>query len=217
MTKEEELRFVNGAFEALVRRGAATQNMFTPSSVTDQDIDVFEKRFDIKLPSLFRTYLTSYCYDFSVICAPIPLDGVECAAENCEKGLWWIELLALPKENPLKNLYGLMESFREVCTNEELIGLDLRSVSKLVPIGDWDGMLCIDLSDGTLCSFGQTEFDWEQAGYLDKNKIAHGIRRMGSFQELLELYFYGKYDMEYEKQIVRNHEEKPDYSAYIQR
>ncbi len=110
-----------------------------------------------------------------------------------------------------------MESFREVCTNEELIGLDLRSVSKLVPIGDWDGMLCIDLSDGTLCSFGQTEFDWEQAGYLDKNKIAHGIRRMGSFQELLELYFYGKYDMEYEKQIVRNHEEKPDYSAYIQR
>lgn len=217
MTKEEELCFVNGAFEALVRRGVAEYSMFIPSAVTDSEIDAFEERFDIKLPSLFRAYLSSYCYDFSVICAPIPVDGLENVQEDCEKGLWWIELIALPKENPLKNLYGLMESFREVCTNKGLVGLGLESIRQLVPIGEWDGMLCIDLSDGTLCSFGQTEFDWEKAGYLDENGIAHGIKRMTDFKELLELYFYGKYDAAYEKQVAKNNEEMPDYAAYIQR
>lgn len=215
MTKEEEERFVADAFAALVRRGVAKQNMFAPSAVTNQEIDAFEKRFAVKLPSLFRTYLSAYCYDFSVICAPIPVDGLENVRENCEKGLWWIELLALPKENPLKNLYGLMESFREVCTNQDLVGLDLESIRALVPIGEWDGTLCIDLSDGTLRSFGQTEFDWKSAGYLDENGIAHGVRRMSGFQELLELYFYGKYDAEYEKQIAESQEEQPDYAAYM--
>lgn len=217
MTKEEELRFVSRAFEALVQRGVADRGMFVPSAVTDREIDAFEERFDVKLPSLFRAFLSSYCYDFSVICAPIPVDGLEHIEKNCEKGLWWIELIALPKENTLKNLYGLMESFREVCTNKNLVGLDLESVKRLVPIGEWDGTLCIDLSDGTLRSFDQTEFDWEKAGYLDEKGIAHGIKRMADFKQLLELYFYGKYDEEYEKQIAENDGEKPDYTAYIQR
>lgn len=217
MTKEEELRFVSGAFEELVRRGVAERNMFVPSTVTDGEIDAFEERFHVRLPSLFRAFLLSYCYDFSVICAPIPVDGLENVQENCEKGLWWIELIALPREDPLKNLYGLMESFREVCTNKDLVGLDLESVNRLVPIGEWDGMLCIDLSNGALCSFAQTEFDWEKAGYLDENGVAHGTKRMADFKELLEVYFYGKYDAQYEKQIAENNEEKPDYAAYIQR
>lgn len=217
MTREEELRFVNGAFEALVRRGVAKPHMFVPSAVTDWEIDAFEKKFDINLPTLFRTFLCAYCYEFSVICAPIPLDGIEFAGKNCEKGLWWIELLSLPRENPLKNLYGLMESFREVCTNKDLVGLDLESIKGLVPIGEWDGMLCIDLSDGTIRSFAQTEFDWKKAGYLDGKGIAHGIKRMTDFQELLEVYFYGTYDAEYEEQIAKIEEERPDYSAYIQR
>ncbi len=219
MTREEELRFVDGAFQALVQRGAAKPHMFEPSAVTDAEIDAFEQRFGVKLPTLFRTYLCAYYYAFSVICAPLPLDGMETARAgiDCEKGLWWIELLSLPKENPLKDLYGLMESFREVCTNKDLVGLDLESIKDLVPIGEWDGILCIDLSDGTLCSFAQTEFDWKKAGYLDEHGIAHGIKRLNGFQELLEVYFYGTYDAAYEEQIMKNQEEKPDYSAYIQR
>lgn len=90
MTRKEELRFVNGAFEALVQRGVAKETMLSPSTVTDEELDAFEKRFDVKLPSLFRVFLSAYCYDFSVICAPIPVDGLENIQENCEKGLWWI-------------------------------------------------------------------------------------------------------------------------------
>lgn len=217
MTKKEEESFVKGAFEALVTRGVAERGMFTQSNVTQQELDAFEERFGVKLPSLFRIYLSTYCYDFSVICAPIPVDGLENAKENGEKWLWWIELLSLPKEEPLKNLYGLMESFREVCTNKELLGLTLENVRNLVPIGEWDGTLCIDLSDGGLCSFSQAEFDWKKAGYLDEKGIAHGIKRMVDFKMLLDLYFYGKYDREYEIQIAKNNEEKPDYTTYIHR
>lgn len=217
MTKEEELRFVRGAFEALVNRGVADRGMFTPSTVTDRELDAFEKRFDVKLPSLFRTYLSAYCYDFSVICAPIPVDGLENVQENCEKGLWWIELLSLPREEPLRNLYGFMESFRAVCTNKDLVGLSLESIKKLIPIGEWNGMLCMDLSDGSLCSFEQVVFDWKGAGYLDEKGIAHGIKRLSDFKTLLELYFYGKYDKEYERQLEKNNEDKPDYTIYIQK
>lgn len=217
MTKEEELQFVRGAFEALVRRSVADEDMYVPSPVTDADIDAFEKCFDVKLPSMFRTYLMTYCYDFSVICAPIPVDGVENSEENCEKALWWIELLSLPKEEPLKNLYGLMESFRAVCTDRELVGLSLESIKGLIPVGEWNGTLCIDLSDGSLCSFEQVVFDWKGAGYLDAHGIAHGTKRLPSFQTLLELYFYGKYDEAYERQLEKNHEGKPDYTVYIQK
>lgn len=217
MTREEEVCFVRGAFEALVDRGVADRSMLTPSTVTDRELNAFEESFGIRLPSLFRAYLMAYCYDFSVICAPVPVDGLENMQENCEKGLWWIELLSLPKEEPLKNLYGLMESFREVCTNKDLIGLSLGSIKGLVPIGEWDGILCLDLNDGSLCSFEQTVFDWKRAGYLDENGTAHGIKRLPDFRTLLELYFYGKYDKEYEKQLEKNNEEKPDYAAYIQK
>lgn len=217
MTKEEELRFVREAFEALVNRGVADRSMFTPSTVTDRELDAFEKRFDVKLPSLFRTYLSAYCYDFSVICAPIPVDGLENVQENCEKGLWWIELLSLPREEPLRNLYGFMESFRAVCTNKDLVNLSLESIKNLIPIGEWNGMLCMDLSDGSLCSFEQVVFDWNGAGYLDEKGIAHGIKRLPDFKTLLELYFYGKYDKEYERQLEKNNEDKPDYTIYIQK
>ena len=217
MTKEEEQRFVKEAFEALVKRGVADSSMFTQSPVTERELDAFEVKFDVKLPSLFRIFLSTYCYDFSVICAPIPVDGLENGKENSEKWLWWIELLSLPKEEPLRNLYGLMESFREVCTNRELLGLTLDNVKNLVPIGEWDGMLCIDLSDGGLCSFQEGEFDWKKAGYIDDSGIAHGVRRMADFKMLLEVYFYGKYDREYERQIAKNNGERPDYTAYIHR
>lgn len=226
MTQAEEEKFVKGAFQALIDRGVAKQNMFTPSTVTDTELNKFEKTFDIKLPSLFRTYLKTYCYDFSVICAPVPVDGMEHTESGSEKGLCWVELLSLPREEPLKNLYGLMESFRSVCTDSELVNLGLDKVRRFVPIGEWDGTLCIDLSRSEarekepetwqICSFNQTVFDWEAAGYLDENGVVDGEKKIPDFKTLLELYFYGKYDQEYEIQLKACGEEMPDYSCYIQ-
>ena len=227
MTRADEERFVKGAFRALIERGAATEQMLTPSTVADQDIDKFERTFDIRVPSLFRTYLKAYCYDFSVICAPVPVDGMVHCEWGSEKGLWWMELVSLPKEDPLKNLYAFMESFRSICTDSDLVNLGLDKVKNFIPIGEWDGLLCMDVSQTDvqadnprtwqLSRFEQTAFDWEKAGYIDEGGVVTGKRTIPDFKTLLEIYFYGKYDREYERQLRECGEEMPDYSYYIQK
>lgn len=223
--RAEEEQFVKGAFQALIDRGVASKSMLTPSTVTDADIDRFEQTFDVKLPSIFRSYLKAYCYDFTVICAPIPVDGMEYDELGSEKGLWWFDLLSLPKEDPLKNLYGLMESFRSVTTHKDLVNMKLDKVKQFVPIGEWDGPVCIDISQSDinadkpdswqLCQFDQTAFDWEAAGYIDDQGVVKGEKIMPDFKTLLELYFYGKYDREYEQQLRERGDEMPDYDDYI--
>ncbi len=227
MTRADEERFVRGAFRALVERGVAKEQMLAPSTVTDLDIDKFERAFDIRIPSLFRTYLKAYCYDFSVICAPVPVDGMEHDVPGSEKGLWWMELVSLPKEEPLKNLYAFMESFRSICTDSDLVNLGLDKVKNFIPIGEWDGLLCMDVNQAQaqadnpktwqLCRFEQTVFDWEKAGYIDAHGVVTGERIIPDFRTLLEIYFYGKYDTEYEMQLRERGEEMPDYSYYIQK
>lgn len=222
---EEEI--VKKAFQKLVERGAARESMLTPSTVTDRDLDEFEKQFDIRLPALFRAYLKGYCYDFSVMCAPVPLDGVEHSGPESEKGLCWIELVSLPSQEPLKNLYAGMESFRRICTDRNLVNLKLDCIKNFLPIGEWDGPLCIDLSQTDvqvdipatwqICRFDETVFDWKDAGYIDDRGVVTGERKFPDFQTLLEIYFGGKYDKAYERQLKASGEEKPDYSFYIQR
>lgn len=227
MIQTQEEKFIKKAFQMLIRRGVASESMLVPSTITDNDIDQFEKHFDIRLPSLFKTYLKAYCYDFSTICAPIPLDGMVCGEAESEKGLCWIELVSLPEKDPLKNLYALMESFRKICTDKGLVNLKLDQVKDFIPIGDWDGPLCIDLSQTDMheenqatwqiCRFDETVFDWQKAGYIDDSGVVIGERCFPDFRTLLEIYFCGKYDKAYEKQLKTYGEEKPDYSFYIQK
>lgn len=84
---------------------------------------------------------------------------------------------------------------------------------------------CIDVSQNEvsvdrpdtwqLCQFDQTAFDWEAAGYIDDHGVVKGEKIMPDFKSLLELYFYGKYDREYEHQLRERGEEEPDYGYYI--
>lgn len=227
MTRTEEETFVKGAFQALIERGVATKEMLSPGTVTDEDIEKFENTFDIILPSLFRTYLKAYCFDFSVICAPVPVDGMLHCGPGSEKGLWWMELVSLPKDDPLKNLYAYMESFRSICTDIDLVNMELDKIKSFLPIGEWDGLLCMDVRQSDvradspktwqLCRFEQTLFDWRKAGYINKKGVVTGERIIPDFKTLLEIYFYGKYDREYERQLEARGEEMPDYGFYIQK
>lgn len=61
---QSEENFIEKAFEALIKRGVARPSMLLPSTVTDRDINAFERQFGVRLPQLFRTYLRAYCYDF---------------------------------------------------------------------------------------------------------------------------------------------------------
>lgn len=224
---QTEEKFVKKAFQSLIKRGVASEDMLTPSTVTDADLDMFEESFDIRLPFLFRAYLKAYCYDFSVMCAPVPLDGIGHGELESEKGLCWMELVSLPQEEPLKNLYAGMESFRKICTNKNLVNLELERVKNFVPIGEWGGPLCIDLNQTDvhaddpatwqICHFDETVFDWQSAGYIDAAGVVTGERLIPDFKTLLEIYFCGKYDKAYEKQLKANGEEMPDYGFYIQK
>lgn len=219
--------FVKNAFQSLIERGVASEDMLTPSTVTDDELDEFEKKFDIRLPSLFREYLKAYCYDFSVISAPVPLDGIGHDRAEDEKGLCWLELLNLPHENPLGNLYASMESFRKICTDKNLVNVELTQVKNFVPIGEWGGPLCIDLNQmdaradnpatWQICRFDETVFDWKRAGYIDDRGVVTGERLLPDFKTLLEIYFCGKYDKDYEEQLKASGEEMPDYGFYIQK
>lgn len=224
---QTEEKFVEKAFQTLIKRGVATEDMLVPGTVTDIDLDAFEKSFDIRLPSFFRAYLKAYCYDFSVICAPVPLDGMEHSSPESEKGLCWIELVSLPQENPLKNLYASMESFRKICTDKDLVNLKLDQIKNFVPIGEWGGPLCIDLNQTAvqeddpatwqICRFDETVFEWKDAGYIDDRGVVTGERLLPTFKALLEIYFCGKYDKAYEEQLKASGEEMPDYGFYIQK
>lgn len=223
---QTQKQIVEKAFRKLIRRGVVSESMLTPSTVTDQDVDEFERTFDVRLPDLFRAFLKAYSYDFTVMCAPVPLDGMEHSEPESEKGLCWIELISLPRQEPLRNLYAGMESFRRICTDRELINLKLDCVRNLVPIGEWDGPLCIDLnqtdirgddpSTWQICRFDETVFDWKAAGYIDGNGRAAGERKFPDFKALLDVYFCGKYDKAYERQLRACGEEMPDYSFYVQ-
>ncbi len=221
-----EEQIVERAFQRLIRRGAASESMLMPSTVTDGDLDRFERRFGVRLPALFRAYLKAYCYDFTTVCAPVPLDGAEHSEPESEKGLCWIELVSLPQKDPLGNLYAGMESFRKICTDRNLVNLRLERVKNFVPIGEWDGPLCIDLNQTAVCAddpstwqicrFDETVFDWKAAGYIDGRGVVTGERKFPDFRALLDIYFCGKYDKAYERQLRACGGEKPDYSFYVQ-
>jgi len=226
MTQKEEANFVKQAFQALIERKVAKPECFTPSPVTEEDLAAFERRFQITLPSLLKTFLKTYCYSLDNICAPVPedIDPETIQSDEFSMHLLWLDLLSVPKENPLKDLYCRMECFRSVAVDE--LDMALESVAHLLPVGDWyagAGPLCIDLTvpedkvdlndmdTWSLEFFDHEEFDWEKC-YMHEDGLVRGRIVAPDFKSLLEWYFYGKFDKAYEMQ--KN--EKPDYSKFLE-
>ena len=60
MTPREEREFVEGAFQKLKERGWFPGEEFEPSTITEQEIAAFEQMHQVKLPSLYKTFLMSF-------------------------------------------------------------------------------------------------------------------------------------------------------------
>ena len=56
--KTENKEFIEQAFQKLYKRGWLAG--LAPSAITEADIAKFERKHRIKLPELFKAYLTSY-------------------------------------------------------------------------------------------------------------------------------------------------------------
>ena len=62
MTYQESKEFIEQAVQNLRERGWISEGDLTPSSITEEEIKAFEKKHQITLPSLYRAFLTSYCF-----------------------------------------------------------------------------------------------------------------------------------------------------------
>ena len=52
MTPQEEREFVKGAFQKLKERGWFPGQEFEPSTITEEEIAAFERKHQVKLPTL---------------------------------------------------------------------------------------------------------------------------------------------------------------------
>ena len=165
----DEKAFVKEAYQALIDRGVITGDMLMPSMVTDEMLDAFEQEFDIKLPSLLRVYLQTYCHNIDGLTAPVPDDiydldedtmrqirdmSIEDVNELSQDELPYVEpylcvMFPIPPDNPLGAFREALKGFREVvyCLDKE-DELTEDDVKQFIPFADWmsAGPLCIDTS-----------------------------------------------------------------------
>lgn len=178
----DEKAFVKGAYQALIDRGVITEDMLMPSTVTDEMLDAFEQEYDVKLPSLLRVYLQTYCHKINVLWAPVPDDDLIVQDEDImrqirsmsmdeikelsEDELPYVELVAcdmfpIPQEDPLRVFRRAMEGLYATADCMEEDGLSADDVKQFIPFADWmsAGPLCIDTSireEDIACEDGDT-------------------------------------------------------------
>ena len=226
MSKE----FIKNAEAKLIQREVVKQEDFSISTVTNAEMEAFEKQFQLKLPDIIKEYLSEACFDFNYIMAPVPVDiDSETIQDNeYECDLCWIDIFSVPKGKPLSDLTNRMLGFREIIS-EGLVGVTMAEAKNFLVIGDWmggAGPLCIDLSKPddkvdrnnedtwNICWFDHEEFEWDQC-YME-NGILTGNPVAPDFKTLIEWYFCGTFDKSYEEQCEKYGEELSPRSTWIQ-
>lgn len=209
MSPQEEKEFVAGAFQKLKERGWFSGEEFEPSTITEQEITVFEQEHQVTLPSLYKTFLTSFCLPHNLrnaneICSIIE----DYDDDDAELNQLWLEL-----DNPrtMADISKKMECLQEI---RDFCELPEDCFRNLIPIGDWGagwGSLCIDLSrpedevdennvdTWSLVWFDHEVSDWDQE-YLGEDGLLHGIAALPNLKVLLELYFYGALEARFEQE-----------------
>lgn len=213
MTPQEEREFVDGAFQKLKERGWFPGEEFERSAISEEEIAAFEQEHQVKLPSLYRTFLTSFRLPrtgFHDICA-IRDDG----GELCP--LWQM----IDSPGSMGDVTRRMEILQEI---RDFCELPEDCFRNLIPIGDWGagwGPLCIDLSrpeekvdannpfTWSLVWFDHEEFEWDKM-YLGSDGLLHGREALPDLKTFLEIYFYGSLESEFE----REEGIKPTYKWY---
>lgn len=167
MSYKDEENYIKAAYKSLIERGVITEDMLTPSTVTDEMLDSLEKEFEVKLPSLLRTYFKTYCHNITALCAPVPMDDIctpdadvvfqiqSMSSEEIKKlsydeqpylELWWCGILPIPQENPLEHFRDMILGFREISDYLEGDKVTSKELMHFIPFADWQtaGAMCID-------------------------------------------------------------------------
>lgn len=215
MSSHEEKEFIKQAFQKLKERGWFPGQEFEPSTITEQEIAVFEQEHQVVLPSLYKAFLTSFRLpqnDFNSICSIIE------EYEDEEVSPLWLMLHSPATMSEVSKQMENLQIIRDFCE------LPKDCFRNLIPIGDWGagwGSLCIDLSrlenevdednedTWSLVWFDHEDFDWDEQ-YLGEDGLLHGRGAAPSLKILLEWYFYGALEDEFEQEEGI----KPTYEWY---
>lgn len=213
MSIQEEKEFIEQAFKKLRERGWFSKQELEPSTITEQEIAAFEEEHQVTLPSLYKAFLTSYYLpesDCNEICAIVDDMGD-------------ISPLWLMIDSP-RNMEQISEAMENLQIIRDFCELPEDCFKNLVPIGDWGagwGPLCIDCSKPeekvdeedestwSLVWFDHEEFEWDEI-YLGNDGLLHGREAAPSFKVLLDWYFCGALEAEYEEEEGV----KPTYEWY---
>lgn len=214
MSPQEEKEFITGAFQKLKERGWFPGEEFEPSTITEQEIAAFEQEHQVTLPSLYKTFLTSFSlprntHNTYQICSINEDYG--------ELHRLWLELDNPRSMADVSMQMEILQNIRDFCELPE------DCFRNLIPIGDWGfwGPLCIDLSrpedevdennedTWSLVWFDHEEFDWDQV-YLGEDGLLHGQSALPSLKMLLEIFFCGTLEDRFEQEEGI----KPTYGWY---
>lgn len=216
MILQEEREFITGAFQKLKERGWFPGVEFEPSAITEQEIAGFEQERQVKLPSIYKAFLTSFQLPENE-CNSICAIRAEDDDDGCLSPLW--QMLNSPRS--MSEVSEQMETLQEI---RDFCELPEDCFQNLVPIGDWGagwGPLCIDLSrpekeidkddpsTWSLVWFDHEEFDWDEQ-YLGEDGMLHGREAFPDLKAFLEVYFYGSLEDKFE----REEGIKPTYAWY---
>lgn len=212
MSPQDEIRFVEQACIKLKDRGWFPAENFEPSSITEQEIVVFEQERQVILPSLYKTFLTSFV---------LPLKEIQICATIYNMGDFSPRWLLFDRPRTMKDISDRMDILQEI---RDFCELPEDCFQNLIPIGDWGagwGPLCIDLSKPenmvdennestwSLVWFDHEDFNWDEE-YLGKDGLLHGKAALPSLKVLLDWYFYGALEDQYEQEEGI----KPTYEWY---
>lgn len=225
--------YMRQGIAALINRGVAVKEDFTPPKVSDEDLLQFESDYDIKLPDSLKAYLQAGCFEIQMLMAAIPEDHFFDEdsfreAVYCEP--IWMELLSVPKHNPLGDLRERMAFFREMADDAIISGVTSSDIKDMIPVGDYmagAGVMVMDLScpenevnmkdpkTWSIRWFDHEEFDWNRVYVTDGRLI--GRAAFPSLEVLIDCYFSGKYDSIYEAQLQEDGEAAVEYAQLIRR
>lgn len=194
-------KIVDEAFQTCMQRGWLKK--LVPSKITTQDIADFEESQQLKLPAFYKAFLTAY----QLPCDMYQICGIADRYDEI-RPLWLILYSITDMEKLLEHIKFFQEDA------EEFRQAPVESYKHLVPIGDWGagwGPLCLDLTKAeemadeedentwSLVWFDHEEFDWGDY-YLEEDGLLHGTPAAPNFQTLLDWYFCGSLESEFEKQ-----------------
>ena len=202
MSPQEEKEFIEKAFQKLKERGWLPGQELEPSAITELETAAFEQQYQVTLPSLYKTFLTSYRLprnDF-YICSIVERYG--------ELSPLW---LMIDSPRTMEDVAERMETLQEI---REFCELPEDCFRNLIPIGDWGvgwGPLCIDLSrpeeqidenrkeTWSLVWFDHEEFEWDES-YLGEDGLLHGREALPDLKTLFQWYFYGSLEERFEQE-----------------